>query len=349
MSFEKKEKIINKLFDTSHASRKELTYILGLDQKEAIALFEAAEEKRRKVVGDGVHLRSIVEFSSACRCHCAYCGLNASNRCIPRYSMSDEAILAAVDTAHKASYRTVVLQSGEDLSFTKERVSNLVKNIKIQYSDMAVTLSLGERPIKDYLAFKAAGADRYLIKHETCDPLIYQRMHPGSTIDERIACTKILIKTGFQTGGGFMIGLPGQTHEIIAKDLLLIQKLDLRMAGIGPFIPHAATPLRHVPAGDIFLSLKAVALARLVVPKALIPATSSLNVLSGDITLALKVGANVLMQKAEPENFRKLYEIYPKPIDGTDLATLRQKITSKIESIGRFVSGTRGDYGEDAW
>lgn len=344
------DKIITQLFQTSRASHGQLVKVLALNEKDAQVLFQAADQKRQDIVGDGVHLRSIVEFSSACRCFCAYCGLNAGNGNIPRYSMSDEALLSAVDTAHHAGYRTAVLQSGEDLSFTPKRVCALVTKIKETYPDMAVTLSLGERPRDDYLAFKSAGADRYLIKHETADPEIYCLLHPDSTLERRLEATRNLIDIGFQTGGGFMIGLPGQTYSTIASDLLLIQSLDLRMAGIGPFIPHASTPLRNVPAGDIFLSLKAVALARLMLPQALIPATSSLNILSGDLTLALKVGANVLMQKAEPENFRKLYEIYPKPIDGSSLIDIRHKVTQKIESVGRYVSGTRGDYGErNAW
>lgn len=342
-------KSINQLFNKGRATQKQLIEILDLNEEDAKILFEAADQKRKDVVGDGVHLRAIVEFSSACRCFCAYCGLNASNKNIPRYSMSNDAILCAVETAHKAGYRTTVLQSGEDLSFTQERVCALVQRIKHTYPDMAVTLSLGERSKEDYLAFKAAGADRYLIKHETSDPGIYHLLHPDSTLEKRLEATQNLIDTGFQTGGGFMIGLPGQSYATIADDLLLLQRMNLRMAGIGPFIPHAATPLRHVPAGSIFLSLKAVALARLVLPKALVPATSSLNILAGDVTLALKVGANVLMQKAEPENFRKMYEIYPKPLDGSALSDVRKRVTDKIESIGRYVSGTRGDYGEDVW
>ena len=282
---------------------------LKLDSEEGIAslltmddftaVYELADKTRREAVGDTVHLRAIIEFSNVCRRQCRYCGLNRDNRDIPRYRMSREEILASAEAAVKAGYRTIVLQSGEDDHFTSERLADIIREIKkmeIRRSRVsgsgraamagpllhpAVTVSCGERPRQDYEVWRKAGADRYLLKHETADPELYDRLHPCGTLEERIRCLKTLKELGYETGSGFMVGLPGQTPLTLAKDLLLLKEIPCRMAGIGPFISNPKTPLAGEPDGDTEMARRAVAVARLLLPEANLPLTTSLSILSG--------------------------------------------------------------------
>ena len=300
------------------------------------ALFEAADRMREKNCGKAVHVRAIIEFSNVCRCECAYCGLHAKNANVVRYQMTEEEILEAAWDAVEAGYQTVILQSGEDLSYSREAVGRLVSSIK-RMGNVAVTLSLGERPFEDYAYWRKCGADRYLIKHEISDETIYNRYHPHSSLTNRLACQRELYRLGYELGGGFMTGLPGQTPLILANDLLLLKKMGVAMAGIGPYICHNETALRGNPDGDVNLTLRVVAAARLLLPRANLPSTTAVNV-KGGLTNALNCGANVIMQKATPYKYRNLYDIYPGR-DSKDIPLKEQygALRAQLSALGRTI------------
>lgn len=294
-----------------------------------------ADEVRRQWVGDAVHVRGIIEFSNCCIRSCRYCGLNRFNDQLRRYRMPPDEI---VDTALKAAamgFKTIVLQSGDDFFYTREMIADMVREIK--KTGVAVTLAVGERPGEDYRAWREAGADRYLLKFETSDSGLYNRLHPGTSLDIRLQCLRDLRSLGYQVGSGFMIGLPGQTPEILASDLMLMRSLQLEMAGVGPFIPHPATPLGLEPAGEVALALRVLALSRLVLPWAHLPATTALSSLDKDgRRLGLTGGANVLMPNITPPEYRKLYEIYPHKAEVTDSPReLYQATLDLIHELGR--------------
>lgn len=300
------------------------------------ALFDAADRVREKNCGKAVHVRAIVEFSNVCRCECAYCGLHAGNTSVVRYQMAEEEILEAAREAIEAGYQTVILQSGEDLSYSREAVGRLVASIK-RMGNAAVTLSLGERPFGDYAYWRECGADRYLIKHEISDEIIYNRYHPHSSFQNRIACQRELSRLGYELGGGFMTGLPGQTPLILANDLLLLKKMRVAMAGIGPYICHNETALRGNPDGDVNLTLRVVAAARLLLPHANLPSTTAVNV-KGGLTNALNCGANVIMQKATPYKYRNLYDIYPgRDSKNVPLKEQYEALRTQLSALGRTI------------
>ncbi|MEG2857543.1 MAG: [FeFe] hydrogenase H-cluster radical SAM maturase HydE, partial [Clostridia bacterium] len=289
---------------------------------------------RRRAVGDTVHIRAILEFSNHCSRRCGYCGLSAYNRTLARYRMTPSDIIETGKRAADAGYKTLVLQSGEDGFFDAEKLGNIVS--ALARAGLAITLSVGELSDEAYAHLKDCGAARYLLKHETAAPEIYKALHPGNTLDSRIRCLRSIKRLGYECGSGFMIGLPGQTLETIADDILLLAKLRCDMAGIGPFIPHPSTPLRDVPHGSCELCRRAVALTRIVMPKINLPATTSLGVLSSDERrLVFGGGANVIMQKVTPEPYKSLYEIYPSNSGETDIIRERRELEAFIRSLDR--------------
>ena len=330
-----KQTIINKLVTTQHATADELTYLLDIDDFSDI--YKAADRCRRAVHGDTVHIRAIIEFSDYCSRRCAYCGLNAANSKVHRYRMSPESMVQTAVDAYEAGYLTVVLQSGEDIWFTPEILGDIVKAI-CEQTDMKITLSCGEMSYDNYKYLKECGADKYLLKHETADMGIYAKLHPDARLESRINCLMHIKELGYETGSGFMIGLPGQTTQTIAKDISLLKELKCDMAGIGPFIPHQDTPLRNYPHGSIELTKRAVALTRLILPQCHLPATTALGVLSKDAKNdILSCGANVVMRKVTPPDYRKMYEIYPADFGkAKDIATERCELEQQIISIGRI-------------
>ena len=253
---------------------KEITDILH-DPDSASWLFKKADETRREHCGDDIHVRGIIEFSNICKRNCFYCGLRAKNGKVRRYRLTEEEIVAAAVAAAAMDIRTVVLQSGEDDHFNTDRLSSVVRAVK--KAGLAVTLSAGEKTKEEYAALKAAGADRYLLRFETSDRALFAMLKPDSSYENRFNCLKWLKETGFQVGSGIMTELPGQSYETIAADLLLFKELDLDMIGVGPFIPHPDTPLGASPRGSIDLTLKVVALARLLTLNAHIPATTAMG------------------------------------------------------------------------
>lgn len=312
--------------------KKELVRLLALENFDPV--YEEADRVRRENVGDTVHIRAIIEFSNLCRRKCRYCGLNSANKNAVRYRMSPEEILDTAGQAVRAGYRTIVLQSGEDPGFHKETMGDIVE--KIKRMGAAVTLSCGELSYEELDFLKKRGADRYLLKHETADPELYAKLHPCGTLRQRIDCLKNIQSLKYETGSGFMIGLPGQSLQTIAEDLLLLRELDCKMAGIGPFIPHPDTPLAGEEEGSPDLTKRAVALARLLLPKANLPVTTALGVIDQkEKENAFACGANVIMKKVTPDPYKEAYEIYPAKLEKTDIIGDRIRLEEQIRQLGR--------------
>lgn len=269
-------------------------------------LFDAANSVKMQSFGSEVFVRAIIEFSNYCVKSCSYCGINAGCG-IERYRIEpDELVRIGIETGK--IYKTVILQSGEDPYYTAEMLAGIVRGIKLE-TEAAVTLSVGERSLDEYRIMREAGADRFLIKHETSDEGLYRQLH-GQGLLSRLDCQRHIKELGFELGGGFMVGLPGQTNETLAGDLLLLKKMQVDMAGIGPYICHPDTALLGCVDGDAQKTLKVLALARLLLPNCHLPSTTALNV-KGGMKDALFCGADVIMQKATPIKYRRLYDIYP--------------------------------------
>ena len=308
-------------------------------------LFRQADLIRRRFVGDGVYLRALIEFSNYCKNDCMYCGIRRSNAQAVRYRMTPDEIAHTARQAVAAGYKTVVLQSGEDLWFDADKMSDIIRRIK--NLGAAVTLSLGEKTREEYAAYRKSGADRYLLRIETTDKTLYEKLDPSMSWDNRVRCLEDLKELGYEVGSGSLVGLPGQTLESLAEDLLFFKSLPVDMAGIGPFIPHPHTPLAQEKAdGHFELSLKMMAVMRLMLPDINIPATTAMETLhpQGRL-LALQCGANVIMPNVTAETFCKNYELYPgNPHPGARAAAAWQE---QLASIGRRVSagyGFHGDY-----
>lgn len=309
-------------------------------------LFKAANEVREKYLGNAVHLRGLIEFTNFCKQNCMYCGLRRDNKNLKRYRLSEEEILDFAKKAVSYGYKTIVLQGGEDSYFTKDKMVHIVKEIK--KLGVALTLSLGEKTYDEYKAFKDAGADRYLIRIETTDKKLYEDMDPGMSLENRMQCLKILRDLGYEVGSGSLVGLPNQTLESLADDILFFKKINADMIGIGPFIPNQDTPLRDAEGKNLTLSLKVMAITRLILPDINIPATTAMESLNPNgRVIALQSGANVVMPNVTEGEYRKLYALYPGKIcTGDTPGHCRGCITSKITNIGRVISdgfGFRGN------
>jgi len=324
--------------------RKELVTLLEAeDKEEQDALFAAADRVRRQYMGDEIHFRGIIEFSNHCIRNCLYCGLRRDNQELKRYRMEPEEIFKVCDEAAKAGFKTVVLQAGEDPYYSVDTLADLIKLIKSKH-DVAVTLSLGEKPPDFYYRLRKAGADRYLLKHETADPKLFSRLRPGTILRQRLDCLKHLKKFGYQVGSGNMVGLPGQNLNSLVEDILLMQELKIDMAGIGPFIPNEHTPLARCPQGDLGLTLKVLAVTRLTLPWVNLPATTALGTVHPrGREMALRCGANVIMPNVTPQAFRRLYRIYPGKESLIKGIGRLEALRTLVHSIGRKVSDTKGD------
>ena len=300
-------------------------------------LYQRADEVCRETVGDDVHLRGLIEFSNICRNDCLYCGIRRGNRQVKRYRMSDDELVETATRAAALGFQTIVLQSGEDLHFDQVRLCRIIE--KIKRLDVALTLSVGERDYADYKAWRDAGADRYLMRIETTDRDLYHRLNPGMSWERRHECLLMIRELGYELGSGIMVGLPGQTVESIADDLLYLKDICIDMAGIGPFIPHPETPLAGEAGGTLEQALRTMAAMRLLMPDINIPATTAMESLhpQGRI-MALQAGANVVMPNVTEGEYRRLYELYPGKICVNDTpAHCRSCIGLKIQSIGRTI------------
>lgn len=328
------------------------------DPAELQTLWGRADAVRRAQVGDAVHLRGLIELSNYCTRLCGYCGVRAANQQLTRYRMPADEIVACARTALQQGFGTVVLQAGEDATLTGPWVAELIRRIKAETA-LAVTLSLGERPEAELAAWRAAGADRYLLRFETSNAALFAEIHPPHPVRsrDRVGQLRELRRLGYEVGSGVMIGIPGQSYDDLAADIALFRELDLDMIGVGPFVAHPDTPLgrglgpQALPAGvqvpnDTLTTYQVLALARLACPRANIPATTALATLGGadGQTLALQRGANVIMPNVTPTAYRRLYQIYPDKAcfyDGQEAtaAVLRERLAA----IGRTVGTGRGD------
>ncbi|BCZ44251.1 [FeFe] hydrogenase H-cluster radical SAM maturase HydE [Clostridium gelidum] len=343
-------KLIEKAKTTHNLNKEEILELLQNDDINE-ELFKAADETRQEYLGDYVHLRGLIEFTNICKRNCMYCGLRRDNKNLERYRLTEEEILDFTKKAVTYGYKTIVLQGGEDDYFTKERMTNIVKEIK--KLGVALTLSLGEKTYDEYKAFKEAGADRYLIRIETTDKKLYEDMDPNMSFEERLNCLNNLRNLGYEVGSGILVGLPNQTLELIARDILFFKEINADMIGIGPFIPNEDTPLKDAQGGDLTLALKVMALTRLLLPDINIPATTAMESLTpnGRI-IALQSGANVVMPNVTEGDYRKLYALYPGKIcTGDTPAHCRGCITGKVTGLGRIISddyGFRGNQNTNA-
>ena len=335
------ETLIEKAEGTHRLTADELVVLLT-DPAAAEPLYEAADRVREKYVGPQVELRGLIEFSNICRQNCLYCGLRRDNRQVPRYRLEAKTILDFGRRAAELGYKTLVLQSGEDEFFAPERLGPVLAELK--ELGVALTLSIGEKTREEYAALRAAGADRYLLRIETTDKELYEIMDPGMSWDNRVRCLRDLKELGYEVGTGSLVGLPGQTVRSLAQDVLFFQELDVDMVGIGPFIPNPDTPLAEATGGTFDLACRMMALTRLLLPDANIPATTAMETLQPDgRMLALQRGANVVMPNVTDTDYRKMYMLYPGKICLNDApADCRGCVTGKIEGIGRTISQDQG-------
>ena len=324
-------------------------------------LYTWADAVRRQNVGDAVHLRGLIEISSHCQRQCMYCGLRKANRDIERYRMTREEIEECARAAVRLGYGTVVIQAGEDDGLTSEWIAEIVGSIK-RTAPLAVTLSLGERSEEELRLWRRAGADRYLLRFETSDANLFRAIHPGRSpmAPDRLAILRQIKELGYEAGGGVMVGIPGQSYESLAQDVLTFRALDLDMLGIGPYIAHPATPLgsgRLRPPinpddqapGSEQMVYKMIALARILCPTANIPSTTALATINRTQgrRQGLQVGANVVMPNLTPVRYRPLYQIYPAKACIAESATdCNQCLRSQIRSLHRFPGRSTGGRGE---
>lgn len=314
-------------------------------------LQEYARKKARKIgdawYGKKIYIRGLIEFSNYCKNDCYYCGIRRSNTHAVRYRLSEEDILICCREGWNLGFRTFVLQGGEDPYYNDDRVVQLVQRIRKEYPECAITLSLGEREKESYERFREAGADRYLLRHETAVESHYRQLHPAElSLEHRKQCLWNLKELGFQTGCGFMVGSPGQTPEHLAEDFLFIRELQPEMVGIGPFIPHQDTPFAKETQGSLELTLYLLSLLRIQQPDLLLPATTALATIHpGGRELGIQAGANVVMPNLSPVGVREKYSLYDGKIcTGEESAECRDCLQKRVESIGYQIDVSRGDH-----
>ncbi len=306
-------------------------------------LFKEADRVRYENVGNAIHLRALIEFSNICKRHCKYCGIRAENIAAERYRLEKETILILAKKAVDLGYRTIVLQSGEDDSYYSDKLCDIIREIKALF-DVAITLSIGEKTFDEYKVYRQAGADRFLLRIETTDRNLYETMHPHASFDNRVRCLQDLKALGYEVGTGCLVGLPGQTIESLADDILFFKALDADMIGVGPFIPHAKTPLKDEKQGDFWLALKVMALTRINLPTINIPATTAMEtIFPNGRLIALQSGANVVMPNVSTIDCRKKYEIYPNKAGVNDNeANVRKQLEILFAGIGRTLANDKG-------
>ena len=338
--------IIDKLYKENNATSEELLFILdNLTPEDKEYLVEKAHETRMRTYGDKVYMRGLIEFTNYCVRNCVYCGIRAENKDADRYRLTEEQILECADLGDALGYKTYVLQGGEDPYFTDERMVSIIKNIKKRHPKNAITISLGERSYESYEKMFKAGADRYLLRHETASKELYEKLHPNATFENRRKCLRDLKEIGYQIGAGFMVGIPGQTNEDLVKDLLYVKELQPHMCGIGPFIPHKDTPLKDYEGGSLEDTTTMLALIRLLLPAVLLPATTALGSIDPQgREKGIKAGGNVVMPNLSPTNVREKYSLYDGKIcTGDEAAECRKCIEGRINRAGFKVEITRGD------
>lgn len=339
--------LINKLQQSQHLEKEEwIALINGRSPELSEYLFSLSSKVRQAHYGRTVYVRGLIEFSNYCRNDCLYCGIRKSNQNAARYRLTESEILSCCQTGYELGFRTFVLQGGEDGFFTDEKMLGIIQHIKVAYPDCALTLSIGEKSYESYRAFFEAGADRYLLRHETFDSQHYAQLHPAAlTASNRQQCLWDLKSIGYQVGTGFMVGSPSQTAEHLAEDMLFIKKLNPQMVGIGPFISHHDTPFADQTSGTLELTLFMLGLLRLMLPKVLLPATTALGTIDPKgRELGILAGANVVMPNLSPTAVRKDYLLYDNKIcTGDEAAECRLCLERRMASIGYQIVTARGD------
>lgn len=338
---------IERLYENADLPDERLKELIGGRTREDFTLLsELAQSRCREFYGDRVFMRGLIEISSYCKNDCLYCGIRRSNANAERYRLAPDEILSCCELGYKLGFRTFVMQGGEDGFYSDELLCGLIGQIKKRFPDCAVTLSLGERGEESFARLFEAGADRYLLRHETADKEHYSRLHPGKmSFEHRMECLKSLKKIGFQTGCGFMVGSPFQTTDCIVKDLRFLKDFKPHMVGIGPFIPHKDTPFGKERAGTAELTLFLLSIIRLMLPKALLPATTALGTVDGDgREKGILAGANVVMPNLSPAAVRKKYSLYDNKIcTGDEAAESVESLRKRIMAAGKELAVDRGD------
>ncbi len=330
------QKLINELRENRILPREKFRELLSTDGYDA-SLFKSADSIRQSIYGKDVYIRGLIEFTNYCKNNCYYCGIRSGNTNAVRYRLSKDEIMECCHEGYGLGFRTFVLQGGEDPYFTDEKICDIVKSIRSEFPDCAITLSIGEKSYESYLAYYNAGANRFLLRHETAESDHYNKLHPESMkLEARKKCLFDLKKIGYQVGSGFMVGSPFQTMDNIISDLEFLHKLEPDMIGIGPYIVHKETPFAQYESGDVMLTVRLIAVLRHMFPYALIPATTALGTLHPEgREMGLRAGANVVMPNLSPQSYRKLYDLYENKIStGEEAAQSRAALEKKVESAG---------------
>ncbi|MBR4949679.1 MAG: [Clostridia bacterium] len=343
-------KVIEKLFKEGNLQKDEIISLLECEDENIIEkLFEYARIRAKETFGNEIYTRGLIEISNFCKNDCYYCGIRRGNKNVCRYRLSKEQIMECCQIGYDLDFRSFVLQGGEDPHFSDDVICDIVSEIRKKYPDCAITLSLGERSYESYKKLFDCGANRYLLRHETSDFCHYGKLHPKElSLENRIKCLENLKKIGYQVGTGIMVGSPYQTIENIADDIIFIKNFKPHMIGLGPFVPHKESIFRDFPHGSVKLTLKILAILRLMLPKALIPATTALGTVEENgREMGILAGANVLMPNLSPKDVRKNYLLYDNKIStGEEAAEGRKALGERMEKIGYILSSKRGDYRE---
>ena len=340
-------KMIDNIAYTHNISFEEMTLLLDSKDDEARDyLAKSARQVADSIYGKEIYTRGLIEFTNYCKNNCLYCGIRSENRNVNRYRLTKVEILSCTDQGYELGFRTFVLQGGEDAYFNDETMCDIVAAIKEKHPDCAITLSIGERSGESYKRLFDAGADRYLLRHETADEEHYKKLHPGNLLlSNRMRCLQELKDIGYQVGCGFMVGSPYQTYETLYKDLMFIKEFRPHMVGIGPFIPHHDTPFRDEAAGTLEMTLKLLSIIRLIHPEVLLPATTALGTIHPQgREMGILAGANVVMPNLSPVEVRKDYLLYDNKLcTGEESAMCRDCLDKRITGIGYKLVESRGD------
>lgn len=343
--------LIEKLYWQRQLEKEEWMTVIENREKDAEEfIFQLAGDIRQQQFGNQIYTRGLIEFTNYCKNNCYYCGIRRDNQKAERYRLMPEQIMECCEKGYALGFRTFVLQGGEDGYYTDERMVEIIAGIREHYPDCAITLSLGERSYDSYRRMYEAGADRYLLRHETANAVHYKKLHPPElSLEHRKECLWNLKKIGYQTGTGFMVGSPGQTSECLAEDMMFIRELSPHMVGIGPFVPHHDTPFAKETGGTVELTLYMLGLLRIMMPNVLLPATTALGTIDPrGREKGILAGANVVMPNLSPTAVRKKYELYDNKIcTGDEAAECRSCMENRLKGIGCELSCSRGDYKEE--